>query len=108
MAASDRRSFLTRAIASIGVAATAARAEFLAARPQTVDTSKKFRIDAHHHFAPPTWIEAMKGNKLLQAANTTWTAEKSLEPWMRAAARRRYCLLRIRVCTLAISSRQTA
>src|ERR1700730_2560560 len=86
MAVSDRRSFLTSAIATLGVAATAGRAGFLAARPQTDDTSKKFRIDAHHHFAPPTWVEAMKGNKLLQVANTTWTAEKSLEDMDRGGA----------------------
>src|SRR5258705_427745 len=79
MAVSDRRSFLTSAIATLGVVATADRADLFAGRPQTLDTSKKFRIDAHHHFAPPTWVEAMKGNKLLQVANTTWTAEKSLE-----------------------------
>ncbi len=86
MAVSDRRSFLTGAIATLGVVATADRADLLAARPQTVDTSKRFRIDAHHHFAPPTWVEAMKGNKLLQVANTTWTAEKSLEDLDRGGA----------------------
>jgi len=86
MAVSDRRSFLTSAIATLGVAATAGRADFLAARPQTEDTSKRFRIDAHHHFAPPAWVEAMKGNKLLQVANTTWTAEKSLEDMDRGSA----------------------
>src|SRR6202049_4265919 len=86
MAISDRRSFLTSAIATLGAAATVDRAGFLAARPQTVDTSKKFRIDAHHHFAPPTWVEAMKGNKLLQVANTTWTVEKSLEDMDRGGA----------------------
>src|SRR5712671_2224479 len=86
MTVSDRRSFLTTAIATLGVAATADRADLFAGRPQTVDTSKKFRIDAHHHFAPPTWVEAMKGNKLLQVANTTWTAEKSLEDLDRGGA----------------------
>src|SRR6202162_5334197 len=86
MAISDRRSFLTSAIATLGAAATVGRADFLAARPQTEDTSKKFRIDAHHHFAPPTWVEAMKGNKLLQVANTTWTVEKSLEDLDRGGA----------------------
>src|SRR5579864_9504977 len=86
MAISDRRSFLTSAIAALGAAATVGRVDFLAARPQTEDTSKKFLIDAHHHFAPPTWIQAMKGNKLLQVANTTWTAEKSLEDMDRGGA----------------------
>jgi predicted TIM-barrel fold metal-dependent hydrolase len=86
MAISDRRSFLSSAIATLGAAATVGRADFLAARPQSEDTSKKFLIDAHHHFAPPTWVEAMKGNKLLQVANTTWTAEKSLEDMDRGGA----------------------
>ena len=86
MTVSDRRSFLTTAIATLGVAATAGHPDFLAARPQTEDTSKKFRIDAHHHFAPPTWVEAMKDNKLLQVANTTWTVEKSLEDMDRGGA----------------------
>ena len=43
-----------------------------------VDTAIKYRIDVHHHFGPPAWVAAMKGNKLLQPANTTWTPEKSL------------------------------
>jgi predicted TIM-barrel fold metal-dependent hydrolase len=86
MATFSRRSFLTSAIATLGAAATAGRAGFLAARPQTEDISNKFRIDAHHHFAPPTWVEAMKGNKLLQVANTMWTAEKSLEDMDRGGA----------------------
>ena len=79
MAVTDRRNFLTNAIAAMGLAVTAGREKLMAALPQAVDTSKKFRIDMHHHFGPPTWVAAMKGNKLLQVANTTWTAEKSLE-----------------------------
>src|ERR1700676_2112966 len=108
MGISDRRSFLTSAIATLGVAATTRRADFLAAGPQTEDTSKKFRIDAHHHFAPPTWVEAMKGNKLLQVANTTWTAEKSLEDMDRGGASAALITIPIRVYISAISSRQTA
>jgi predicted TIM-barrel fold metal-dependent hydrolase len=79
VAVTDRRNFLTNAIAAMGLAVTAGREKLMAALPQAVDTSKKFRIDMHHHFGPPTWVAAMKGNKLLQVANTTWTAEKSLE-----------------------------
>src|SRR6202051_502191 len=86
MAVNDRRSFLTGALAPLGVAATAGRSSLLAAAQQTVDTSKKYRIDMHHHFGPPTWVAAMKGNKLLQVANTTWTAEKSLEDMDRGGA----------------------
>src|ERR1700689_2926331 len=86
MAVSDRRSFLTSALSTLGMAATAGRAKLVAATPQTVDNSKKYRIDIHHHYGPPTWVEAMKGNKLLQVANTTWTAEKSLEDMDRGGA----------------------
>jgi predicted TIM-barrel fold metal-dependent hydrolase len=74
----DRRSFLTAAIASLGVAATAWRPR-LAAAAQASATDTKYRIDVHHHFAPPTWVAAMKGNPLLQAPNTSWTPEKSIE-----------------------------
>src|ERR1700688_1324050 len=108
MAVSDRRSFLTGALTTLGMAATAGRANLMAAAPQTVDPSKKDRIDIHHHFVPPTWVEAMKGNKLLQVANTTWTAEKSLEDLDRGGASAALITIPIRVYISAISSRQTA
>src|SRR5688572_24023563 len=41
--------------------------------------SAPYRIDIHHHFAPPAWVTAVRGRPLLQAANTTWTPEKSIE-----------------------------
>jgi 6-methylsalicylate decarboxylase len=41
--------------------------------------AEPFRIDIHHHFGPPAWVAAVKGRPLLQPANTTWTAAKSLE-----------------------------
>jgi predicted TIM-barrel fold metal-dependent hydrolase len=74
----DRRSFLTSALASLGVAATTSGGH-LAAFAQSAAPATKYRIDAHHHFAPPIWVAAMKGNPLLQAPNTTWTPEKSIE-----------------------------
>jgi predicted TIM-barrel fold metal-dependent hydrolase len=37
------------------------------------------RIDMHHHFAPPSWVDYVKGRPLLNAANTRWTAEASIE-----------------------------
>jgi predicted TIM-barrel fold metal-dependent hydrolase len=74
----DRRSFLTSALASLGVAATTGDGR-LAAFAQSAAPATKYRIDAHHHFAPPIWVAAMKGNPLLQAPNTTWTPEKSIE-----------------------------
>jgi predicted TIM-barrel fold metal-dependent hydrolase len=41
--------------------------------------SAPYRIDIHHHFAPPAWVTAVRGRPLLQPANTTWTPEKSIE-----------------------------
>jgi predicted TIM-barrel fold metal-dependent hydrolase len=77
----DRRNFLTGVLASLGVAA--ARGPLIAAQASTPAT--KYRIDVHHHFGPPTWVAAMKGNPLLQAPNTTWTPEKSIEDLDRGA-----------------------
>lgn len=37
------------------------------------------RIDVHHHFSPPAWLEVVKGRPLLSAPNTTWTPAKSIE-----------------------------
>jgi predicted TIM-barrel fold metal-dependent hydrolase len=75
---SDRRRFIGSVLTAMGLAATAGSAD-PSALPQMVDTVTKYRIDVHHHFGPPAWVAAMKGNKLLQPANTTWTPEKSLE-----------------------------
>src|SRR5437660_6558535 len=80
----DRRSFLTGALGALGLAAAASGAGAMAGLAQTgaatsAAGSGKYRIDVHHHYGPPTWVAAMKGNPLLQAPNTTWTPEKSLE-----------------------------
>jgi predicted TIM-barrel fold metal-dependent hydrolase len=40
---------------------------------------RPYRIDIHHHFAPPAWVTAVKGRPLLQPANTTWTPAKSID-----------------------------
>jgi hypothetical protein len=66
----DRRTFLTGALASLGLAATAG-ASRLGALAQAVAPAKPHRIDVHHHFAPPAWVVEVKGRPLLQAANTT-------------------------------------
>jgi predicted TIM-barrel fold metal-dependent hydrolase len=86
VAEQDRRSFLTSALATLGLAAAAGPMDLMAAIPQMLDTTTKYRIDMHHHFGPPTWVAAMKGNKLLQPANTTWTAQKSLDDMDRGGA----------------------
>jgi len=68
----DRRQLLLGLLAAAGHAATArASAAQAPARP--------YRIDIHHHFAPPAWVTAVKGRPLLQPANTTWTPAKSIE-----------------------------
>jgi len=88
MAELDRRSFLTRAIASMAFSGAALRDQAsLLAQPPVPQTP--FRIDVHHHFGPPTWVEAMieagqlrsRENPmgLLSPPNTTWTPEQSLE-----------------------------
>src|SRR5215510_1596991 len=71
----DRRTLLTL-LASTGVAAV--HTARLGARAQSTAPAKPFRIDVHHHFAPPAWVTAVKGRPLLQPANTTWTPEKSI------------------------------
>jgi predicted TIM-barrel fold metal-dependent hydrolase len=65
----DRRAFMRSTLASFGVAAL----------QRVTPSIKPYRIDIHHHFGPPAWVEAVKGRPLLQPANTTWTPEKSIE-----------------------------
>jgi 6-methylsalicylate decarboxylase len=73
----DRRSFLTTAVASLGLAA--ASADPIAAFAQTATPVRPHRIDIHHHFAPPAWVSEVKGRPLLQPANTKWTPAQSIE-----------------------------
>jgi predicted TIM-barrel fold metal-dependent hydrolase len=72
----DRRRFITSLISSLGLAAIGA--ERLSGLAQTV-ASTPYRIDVHHHFAPPAWLAEVKGRPLLNAANTTWTTARSIE-----------------------------
>jgi len=83
MADQDRRSFLTNALTTLGLGLAATSKD---ARAQTAASVTKFRIDVHHHYGPPTWVAAMKGNSMLQAANTTWTPEQSLADLDRGGA----------------------
>ena len=74
----DRRRFVTSLLGSLGLAATAPT-DCLLALSQSGVANRPHRIDVHHHFAPPAWVTEVKGRPLLQAANTTWTPEKSIE-----------------------------
>src|SRR5439155_19666344 len=73
----DRRTFLSAALASTGIAAIAGGRR--AAFAQGTASAKAYRIDIHHHFGPPVWVAEVKGRPLLQPANTTWTPAKSIE-----------------------------
>jgi 6-methylsalicylate decarboxylase len=73
----DRRSFLTTALASLGLAVSSG--DRLLALAQASPAARPHRIDIHHHFAPPAWVSEVKGRPLLQAANTKWTPAQSIE-----------------------------
>src|SRR4030095_15198836 len=70
----NRRELLLGLLAASGHAAFTS-----AAAAQGSTPVRPYRIDAHHHFAPPAWVTAVKGRPLLQPANTTWTRARSLE-----------------------------
>jgi predicted TIM-barrel fold metal-dependent hydrolase len=71
-----RRDFLVHALTALGLAA--ARERPLAAF-QAGAFPAPGRIDVHHHFAPPAWVAEVKGRPLLNAANTRWSPEQSIE-----------------------------
>jgi predicted TIM-barrel fold metal-dependent hydrolase len=64
-----RRGLLT------GVAALGAAGLFKTARA----ADQPFRIDVHHHIAPPAWVAALKAAKLDTPPVTNWRPEQSLE-----------------------------
>ena len=76
MTSIDRRGFLALYAASF--AAVTRHVAGLPLLAQGRPTARR-RIDVHHHFAPPAWVTEVKGRPLLQAANTTWTPEKSID-----------------------------
>ena len=81
----DRRNFLAGAVTTLGLTAAGATSTW-AGFAQTSSSPSRTIIDVHHHYGPPTWVAAMKGNPMLQPANTTWTPEKSLEDMDRGGA----------------------
>jgi predicted TIM-barrel fold metal-dependent hydrolase len=80
----DRRSFLTAALASLGLAATTTAGHPAPVRQETVTGAG--RIDVHHHFSPPAWIAEVSGRPLLNPANPRWTPEQSIEDMDRGDA----------------------
>lgn len=76
MPAFDRRSFLAAAAGSLGAALVRDTAWAGVQAPQA---ARLGRIDMHHHFAPPAWVNEVSGRPLLQPANTRWTLQQSLE-----------------------------
>jgi predicted TIM-barrel fold metal-dependent hydrolase len=77
MSTLDRRNFMTSTLAALGL--TMLESPGGLAADQGVGRSPAGRIDIHHHFAPPAWIAEVKGRPLLNAANTTWTVEQSIQ-----------------------------
>jgi 6-methylsalicylate decarboxylase len=73
----DRRTFLSTALATLGLTAMAGGRSLVFG--QGGSSAKPYRIDIHHHFGPPAWVAEVKGRPLLQPANTTWTPTKSIE-----------------------------
>jgi predicted TIM-barrel fold metal-dependent hydrolase len=73
----DRRTFLTSALASLGLAATGSRDGWAAIAQAAPSTSPR-RIDIHHHFSPPAWIAEVTGRPLLNPANPKWKPEDSI------------------------------
>src|SRR5256714_12709205 len=73
----DRRTFLSTALASLGLAALPGGG--LPGFAQGTASAKPYRIDIHHHFGPAVWVNEVKERPLLQPANTTWTPAKSIE-----------------------------
>jgi predicted TIM-barrel fold metal-dependent hydrolase len=71
---------IDRRQAVLGLLGTGAYAALAHATPaQTAGPARPYRIDIHHHFAPPAWVSEVKGRPLLQPANTTWTPARSIE-----------------------------
>ena len=73
-ARSSRREFLG---GLTGLAATAVAARSSAGKTESVGT--RFRIDVHHHIAPPRYIAAIGAARSLQPVSVNWTPAKSLQ-----------------------------
>jgi predicted TIM-barrel fold metal-dependent hydrolase len=70
---------LNRRQVVLGLLGTGAYAALAPAATVQNAQARPYRIDIHHHFAPPAWVIEVKGRPLLQPANTTWTPARSIE-----------------------------
>ncbi len=75
--ARSRRQFLGAAAAAVTAAALPLGAQ--AAEGAAKAPAKPYRIDVHHHLAPPAWVTRFSALNLVQPAIRNWTPEKSLE-----------------------------
>jgi predicted TIM-barrel fold metal-dependent hydrolase len=82
-AAVERRAFLKATLALIAAGSLAPR-EYgaWAVNSQPAAAAKRFRIDIHHHIAPPGYVEEMKS--LLFGPTLGWSPAKSIEDMDRA------------------------
>lgn len=73
----SRRGFLT---AAMGLAAsTVARPRDGWATPEIAPEPPPFRIDVHHHLAPPDYLAAVRGHLTVPPPLATWSPDKSLD-----------------------------
>jgi 6-methylsalicylate decarboxylase len=68
----SRRNFVT------GAAAMATLGLGKGAAAQTVEATKPYRVDIHHHLSPPTYIAASNANNFGEIPMKNWTPEKTL------------------------------
>src|SRR5262245_53322747 len=72
-----RRGFLS-GLAAIWVGALMPRGEALGQTP--IDSrAKPYRIDIHHHFAPPRWLAEVTSKEFFNARTREWMPAKSIE-----------------------------
>jgi predicted TIM-barrel fold metal-dependent hydrolase len=58
---------------------SAALAAYLSLGQHASAQAKPHRIDVHHHIAPPTWLDGMKGKMRDRPPLNNWSVQKSLE-----------------------------
>ena len=75
----DRRRLLAGLVTAGGTAVSGHGLLSSALAQTALTAAVPHRIDVHHHFSPPKWVAAVKGDALLQRANADWTPARSIE-----------------------------